>query len=210
MFRPLGHRFWLAYLCGGVLGRALEIIEQLPEAKSNTPLPLREACGPRIALRHRLLPVAITGEDGAKHRPVMLHRAILGSLERFLGILIEHHAGAFPLWLAPVQVVAIPVTDAYNDYLFEVAARLRDALTPSTTRAPDDWLQVAVGSQVRLLHVDDAMDAAHTVKKAHAGHQKRAGARAKERPALAADKAAGRAAVDAEKAVSGEPSPKFH
>jgi len=65
------------------------------------------------------------GEDGARHRPVMLHRAILGSFERFLGILIEQHAGRFPFWLAPVQVVVAPIVSDANDYAEEVAATLR-------------------------------------------------------------------------------------
>jgi threonyl-tRNA synthetase len=65
------------------------------------------------------------GEDGAKHRPVMLHRAILGSFERFLGILIEQYAGRFPLWLAPVQVVVAPIVSDANDYAEEVAAMMR-------------------------------------------------------------------------------------
>jgi threonyl-tRNA synthetase len=64
-------------------------------------------------------------EDGQKHRPVMLHRAILGSLERFIGVLIEHYAGAFPIWLAPVQVVVATITDAANDYAEEAAEELR-------------------------------------------------------------------------------------
>jgi threonyl-tRNA synthetase len=64
------------------------------------------------------------GEDGSKHRPVVLHRAILGSVERFLGILIEHTAGAFPVWLAPVQAVVIPVSDRFADYARSVTARL--------------------------------------------------------------------------------------
>ena len=59
------------------------------------------------------------GEDGQKHRPVMLHRAILGSLERFIGVLIEHYAGAFPLWLAPVQVVVATITSDADDYARE-------------------------------------------------------------------------------------------
>ncbi len=67
------------------------------------------------------------GEDGAKHRPVMLHRAILGSLERFLGVLIEHHAGAFPLWLAPVQVVVATITSDADDYALAVVEALRKA-----------------------------------------------------------------------------------
>jgi threonyl-tRNA synthetase len=67
------------------------------------------------------------GEDGNKHRPVMLHRAILGSIERFLGILIENYAGAFPMWLAPVQVVVATITSDADDYGHEVAAKLRAA-----------------------------------------------------------------------------------
>ncbi|HWP28361.1 MAG TPA: threonine--tRNA ligase [Chloroflexota bacterium] len=67
------------------------------------------------------------GEDGQPHRPVMIHRAIYGTYERFLGILVEHYAGAFPLWLAPVQVAVIPVADRHVPYAEEVAARLRAA-----------------------------------------------------------------------------------
>ncbi len=64
-------------------------------------------------------------EDGAKHTPVMLHRAILGSMERFIGILIEHFAGYFPLWLAPVQAVVLNITDAQAEYAREIVARLQ-------------------------------------------------------------------------------------
>jgi threonyl-tRNA synthetase len=67
------------------------------------------------------------GEDGARHRPVMLHRAILGSFERFLGILIEQYAGRFPLWLAPVQVAVATIVSDADDYARAVAARLRQA-----------------------------------------------------------------------------------
>jgi len=67
------------------------------------------------------------GEDGQRHRPVMLHRAILGSLERFTGILIEHHSGAFPLWLAPTQVVVVTITQDGDAYASKVAAELRGA-----------------------------------------------------------------------------------
>lgn len=67
------------------------------------------------------------GADGAKHRPVMLHRAILGSLERFIGILIEEHAGKFPLWLSPVQVVVATITDNANAYAEEICAKLKAA-----------------------------------------------------------------------------------
>ena len=65
------------------------------------------------------------GSDGARTRPYMIHRALFGSIERFLGILVEHYAGAFPPWLAPVQVVAIPIAERHNDYLLKVAADLR-------------------------------------------------------------------------------------
>jgi threonyl-tRNA synthetase len=68
-----------------------------------------------------------TGEDGQKHRPVMIHRAPFGSLERFTGILIEHFNGAFPLWLAPVQAILIPIADRHVDYASQIAAELRKA-----------------------------------------------------------------------------------
>ncbi len=67
------------------------------------------------------------GADNAEHRPVMIHRALLGSLERFVGILIEHHAGRFPVWLAPTQAAVLPVADRHNDYGAEVAAELGEA-----------------------------------------------------------------------------------
>jgi len=66
-------------------------------------------------------------EDGSRKRPVMLHRAILGSFERFIGILIEQHAGRFPLWLAPVQVVVATIVDEAADFAREAAAALRKA-----------------------------------------------------------------------------------
>ena len=66
------------------------------------------------------------GEDGARHRPVMLHRAIVGSLERFIGILIEEHAGALPTWLAPTQVAVLNITDSQGDYSREIAKMLRN------------------------------------------------------------------------------------
>lgn len=68
-----------------------------------------------------------TGSDGKKHRPVMIHRAPFGSLERFTGVLIEHFAGAFPLWLAPVQVQVIPISDRHHAYADTVVRRLREA-----------------------------------------------------------------------------------
>ncbi|MFT9070811.1 MAG: threonine--tRNA ligase, partial [Acetobacter orientalis] len=73
------------------------------------------------------LDASYIGEDSARHRPVMLHRAILGSFERFLGILIEQHAGRFPLWLAPVQVVVASIVSDAGAYAEEVAAALRAA-----------------------------------------------------------------------------------
>ncbi len=68
-----------------------------------------------------------TGDDNLKHRPFMIHRALFGSIERFFGVLIEHYAGAFPLWLAPVQVAVLPITDRINNYAESVAADLRKA-----------------------------------------------------------------------------------
>ena len=66
-----------------------------------------------------------TGEDNQKHRPIMIHRALFGSIERFFGVLIEHYAGAFPLWLAPVQVAVLPITDRINDYAGSIADTLK-------------------------------------------------------------------------------------
>lgn len=66
-----------------------------------------------------------TGPDGERHRPVMIHRALFGSIERFFGVLTEHYAGSFPAWLAPVQVRCVPVADAFDEYLLDVAAKLR-------------------------------------------------------------------------------------
>ncbi len=66
------------------------------------------------------------GEDNKAHRPIMIHRALFGSMERFFGVLIEHYAGAFPLWLAPVQVAVLPITDRSNEYAEKIASELRD------------------------------------------------------------------------------------
>ena len=73
------------------------------------------------------LDASYVGEDGAKHRPVMLHRAILGTFERFIGILIEHHAGRFPVWLAPVQAVVATIVSDADSYAEDVVAKLRAA-----------------------------------------------------------------------------------
>src|SRR5471030_2608333 len=91
------------------------------------------------------LDASYVGEDGQKHRPVMLHRAILGSMERFLGVLIEHHAGAFPLWLAPVQVVVATITSDADDYALEAAQALRKA----GLRVETDLRNEKVGYKVR-------------------------------------------------------------
>ncbi|MFA5097640.1 MAG: threonine--tRNA ligase [Candidatus Margulisiibacteriota bacterium] len=66
------------------------------------------------------------GEDGQKHRPVMIHRVVLGSMERFIGVLTEHYAGAFPLWLAPVQVIVLPIADRHAAYAKEIAGKLEE------------------------------------------------------------------------------------
>jgi len=91
------------------------------------------------------LDASYIGEDGRKHRPVMLHRAILGSLERFTGVLIEHFAGAFPLWLAPVQVVVATITSDADDYALTAAAALRRA----GLRVETDLRNEKVGYKVR-------------------------------------------------------------
>ena len=67
------------------------------------------------------------GEDGQEHQPYMIHRALLGSMERFMGVLIEHFAGAFPVWLAPVQAILIPIADRHMDYARQVASQLKDS-----------------------------------------------------------------------------------
>ena len=71
--------------------------------------------------------LSYVGPDGLEHRPYMVHRALLGSIERFFGILVEHYAGAFPAWLAPVQAAIIPIADRHNEYAYQVAAQLRQA-----------------------------------------------------------------------------------
>lgn len=65
------------------------------------------------------------GEDGNKHRPVMIHRVVFGSIERFIGILIEHFAGKFPLWLSPVQVKILPISNNYTDYAKRIEKTLK-------------------------------------------------------------------------------------
>ena len=86
-----------------------------------------------------------TGEDGQKHRPVMIHRALFGSIERFFGVLIEHYAGAFPLWLAPVQLIVLPITDRINEYAQSVADELRQAGFRVETNLKSD----KIGAKIR-------------------------------------------------------------
>jgi threonyl-tRNA synthetase len=86
-----------------------------------------------------------TAQDGAKHRPVMIHRALVGSPDRFMGILIEHYAGAFPLWLAPVQVRILPVSDVHNDYAEEV----RMAMKKASIRVEVDSANESLGKKIR-------------------------------------------------------------
>ncbi len=85
------------------------------------------------------------GSDGERHRPVMLHRVILGSIERFIGVLIEHFAGAFPVWISPVQAVVMNITDAQGDYANGVAARLR----ASDVRVELDTRNEKIGYKIR-------------------------------------------------------------
>jgi threonyl-tRNA synthetase len=86
-----------------------------------------------------------TGSDGEKHRPYMIHRALLGSLERFFGVLIEHHAGAFPLWLSPIQVRLIPITDRHVAHCENLCARLKKA----GFRAEVDDSSERMGNKIR-------------------------------------------------------------
>jgi threonyl-tRNA synthetase len=85
------------------------------------------------------------GADNAEHRVVVIHRAIFGSFERFIAILIEHYAGAFPLWLAPVQAVVLPIADRHLEYAHSVCARLKAA----DLRAEVDGRQEKIGYKIR-------------------------------------------------------------
>jgi threonyl-tRNA synthetase len=82
-----------------------------------------------------------TASDGSRQRPVMIHRALFGSIERFVAVLTEHYAGAFPPWLAPVQVIGIPITDGHVDYLYDVAAQLKAQGIRIEVDASDDRMQ---------------------------------------------------------------------
>jgi len=85
------------------------------------------------------------GADGKKHRPVMLHRAIYGSFERFLGILVEHYSGKFPVWLSPVQVILLSVSDPYNDFTTSLSQKMREY----GIRAKADCRQETIGAKIR-------------------------------------------------------------
>ncbi len=85
-----------------------------------------------------LFELEYTAPDGSRQRPVMIHRALFGSIERFFGVLLEHYAGAFPAWLAPVQVLGIPVASEFDDYLGDVLGRLRDEGVRVELDASDD------------------------------------------------------------------------
>ncbi len=89
--------------------------------------------------------LSFIGEDGAKHRPAMIHRVVLGSIERFLGALIEHYAGAFPTWLAPVQVIVLPIADRHLDY----AKRVKQTLLQKEIRTELDSRREKIGLKIR-------------------------------------------------------------
>ena len=92
----------------------------------------------------------ITAADGSRQRPVMIHRALFGSVERFIAVLVEHYAGAFPPWLAPVQVMAIPVASEHNDYLLRVADRLRAEGIRVEVDTSDDRMQKKIRNAERV------------------------------------------------------------
>jgi len=96
------------------------------------------------------LDASYIGDDDARHRPVMLHRAILGSMERFLGILIENYAGKFPLWLSPVQIVIATITSEANDYAQQAAEYLRAA----GLRVETDLRNEKINYKIRELSAD--------------------------------------------------------
>jgi len=87
--------------------------------------------------------------DGSRRRPYVIHRALFGSVERFFAILLEHYAGAFPAWLAPVQAVGIPITDAHVPYLEDVAQRLRQSGVRVEVDTSDDRMQKKIRNAQR-------------------------------------------------------------
>ena len=113
-----------------------------------------------------------TGADNAEHRPVMIHRALLGSFERFIGILVEHYAGEFPLWLAPVQVLVLPIADRHAGY----AGAVRDQLALARVRAEVDDRTESIGRKIRdaelrtVVYGDKESDESLAVRE-HGGEQ---------------------------------------
>ena len=89
--------------------------------------------------------MCIRDRDGAKHRPIMIHRVVFGSIERFIGILTEHFAGAFPMWLAPVQVKILPIAERHHEY----AEKLEKALTDAGLRVENDLRSEKIGYKIR-------------------------------------------------------------
>jgi threonyl-tRNA synthetase len=87
--------------------------------------------------------------DGSRQRPIMIHRALFGSIERFFGVLTEHYAGHFPPWLAPLQVVGIPVADEFNEYLYDIATMLRAKGVRVTVDASDDRMQKKIRNHTK-------------------------------------------------------------
>ncbi|MCT1908710.1 threonine--tRNA ligase [Brachybacterium paraconglomeratum] len=96
-----------------------------------------------------LFELEYTAPDGSRQRPVMIHRALFGSIERFFGVLLEHYAGAFPVWLAPVQVVGVPVAAEYVPYLEEVAAKLRARGVRVEVDSSDDRMQKKIRTHTK-------------------------------------------------------------
>ena len=85
------------------------------------------------------------GSDGEKHRPIVIHRVIFGSIERFMGILIEHFAGKFPTWLAPIQVKVLPISNKFNDY----CAKIKKELSANGIRVEMDYRDEKIGYKIR-------------------------------------------------------------
>ncbi|HOV50201.1 MAG TPA: threonine--tRNA ligase [Candidatus Cryosericum sp.] len=141
----------------------------------------REWQGPTVQVDFNLperFDVTYIGEDGKEHRPVMLHRVVLGSMERFFGTLIEQYAGAFPVWLAPVQVEVVPITDVQEEY----AAQVADRLSAQGIRAKVDTRREKMQAKIRdaelqkipyiaVVGVREASTDAVAVRKRHEGDQ---------------------------------------
>jgi threonyl-tRNA synthetase len=96
-----------------------------------------------------LFELEYTADDGSRQQPVMIHRALLGSIERFFAILLEHYAGAFPVWLSPVQVVGIPVAEQYGDYLQDVIDQLKKAGVRAEVDHSDDRMQKKIRNHTK-------------------------------------------------------------